>query len=351
MMAHFCARVRKQAKLPSISVKDVYQHPTIRGLAASLPEGTPVRVDTAPVAGFEPVKPRIERRRQTRVRPLRSPAAPRVPRLRVRRGDRVVGVGYELDLGRLRLDRRLPAVGRDRGRGLRRPVRPADRCEVDADRALEAERSRSGASRYVRFWLVSTLIRLNPMVLFIGSPLYSLYLRALGAKIGRGVVIFSRNAPVCTDLLTIGDGGGDPQGRVLRRLSGRTAGVIETGRSRSARTRSSARRRCSTSGPISATARSSGIPPRCTRGRHPGRRAASRVARGAATGWTTAGRTDACGPSAVPVLRRTQARRPVWCVTSRSRRRVYVLATILATRAVVPARRRDFTTWVFLGTP
>ena len=48
------------------------------------------------------------------------------------------------------------------------------------------KRSRSGAARYFRFWLVSTLIRANPMILFAGSPLYPLYLRALGAKIGRG---------------------------------------------------------------------------------------------------------------------------------------------------------------------
>ena len=37
-----------------------------------------------------------------------------------------------------------------------------------------------------------------------GSPLYTWYLRALGAKVGRGTVIFTRHVPVCTDLLTIG---------------------------------------------------------------------------------------------------------------------------------------------------
>jgi non-ribosomal peptide synthetase-like protein len=60
--------------------------------------------------------------------------------------------------------------------------------------------------RYVRFWIVKTLIRLNPLVVFVGSPLYVLYLRALGAKIGRDVAIFTQNVPVCTDLLTIGEG-------------------------------------------------------------------------------------------------------------------------------------------------
>ena len=58
---------------------------------------------------------------------------------------------------------------------------------------------------YLRFWLVKTLVRADPLALFAGSPVYPLYLRALGAKIGRRVVIFSRTVPVCTDMLTIGD--------------------------------------------------------------------------------------------------------------------------------------------------
>jgi non-ribosomal peptide synthetase-like protein len=58
---------------------------------------------------------------------------------------------------------------------------------------------------YVRFWIVKTLVQSSPLVLFVGSPLYLLYLRALGAKIGRGVLILSRTMPICTDLLTIGD--------------------------------------------------------------------------------------------------------------------------------------------------
>src|SRR5262245_56788420 len=35
-MAKFCARVRKQGDLPSVSMKDIYRHPTIRSLAAAL---------------------------------------------------------------------------------------------------------------------------------------------------------------------------------------------------------------------------------------------------------------------------------------------------------------------------
>ncbi len=57
---------------------------------------------------------------------------------------------------------------------------------------------------YLRFWTVRMLLRLNPMVFFVGSPLGVIYLRALGAKVGRHVVILTPVLPVCTDLLTIG---------------------------------------------------------------------------------------------------------------------------------------------------
>ena len=81
---------------------------------------------------------------------------------------------------------------------------------------------------YLRFWLVKTLIRTNPLVRFAGTPLYSLYLRGLGAKIGRGAVILSAVVPVCTDLLTIGSG------TVIRKDSSFTGyravrGVIQIG--------------------------------------------------------------------------------------------------------------------------
>src|SRR5262249_52924526 len=60
---------------------------------------------------------------------------------------------------------------------------------------------------YLRFWIVKTLIRANPCaLLFVGSPLYILYLKGLGAKIGPGVTIMSRRIPVCADLVTIGAG-------------------------------------------------------------------------------------------------------------------------------------------------
>lgn len=59
--------------------------------------------------------------------------------------------------------------------------------------------------RYFRFWVVQSLIRTAPVVLFRGSPLYSLYLQLLGAKLGRNTVIECRTVPVCTDLISVGN--------------------------------------------------------------------------------------------------------------------------------------------------
>ena len=45
-MARFCARVRKRPELPAVSIKDIYQHPTIRGLATALADAAPVPVES-----------------------------------------------------------------------------------------------------------------------------------------------------------------------------------------------------------------------------------------------------------------------------------------------------------------
>ena len=74
--------------------------------------------------------------------------------------------------------------------------------------------------RYFRFWVVKTLVRSAPMAALAGTPLYNLYLRLLGAKIGRNTVISSRFVPVCTDLFSVGDNTILQQGLDPARLQG-----------------------------------------------------------------------------------------------------------------------------------
>src|SRR6266705_1215062 len=53
VMAKFCARVRKRGDLPSVSMKDIYRHPTIRSLAAALADAAPKPVQPPVSAAIE----------------------------------------------------------------------------------------------------------------------------------------------------------------------------------------------------------------------------------------------------------------------------------------------------------
>jgi non-ribosomal peptide synthetase-like protein len=201
VMAHFCARVRKRGDLPSVSMKDVYAHPTIRSLAAAV-------ADLAPAA-----KPAAARALE-----LPTPTSAReyiicgACQALFYLGYSYLGVlagieGYEWMVAESQgIESYLRLV-------LFSAVAFLVVCAVPiAAKWLLIGRWKPQSIRiwslaYVRFWIVKTLIRTNPGVhLLVGSPLYGFYLRALGAKIGPGVLILSRRIPICTDLLTIGAG-------------------------------------------------------------------------------------------------------------------------------------------------
>src|SRR5438309_3931483 len=57
VMAKFCARVRKQGDLPSVSMKDIYGHPTIRSLAAALAVAAPKPAQPPVSAAIEAATP------------------------------------------------------------------------------------------------------------------------------------------------------------------------------------------------------------------------------------------------------------------------------------------------------
>ena len=59
---------------------------------------------------------------------------------------------------------------------------------------------------YLRLWAVKSLLRTSPIPFTAGTPIYNVFLRALGADVGRGALIVSRRMPLVTDLLTVGPG-------------------------------------------------------------------------------------------------------------------------------------------------
>ncbi|AZN36745.1 Pls/PosA family non-ribosomal peptide synthetase [Iodobacter ciconiae] len=70
---------------------------------------------------------------------------------------------------------------------------------------LKAGRYRLYGFTYFRWWLSDRLLDITPLYFLTGSPLQSLYLRALGAKIGKNVALSAISVRVY-DLLSIGDG-------------------------------------------------------------------------------------------------------------------------------------------------
>ncbi|MGW2836556.1 Pls/PosA family non-ribosomal peptide synthetase [Streptomyces sp. NPDC001493] len=205
VMAHFCARVRKRADLPPVSIRDVYEHGTVRDLALAL-------TATAPPAPVEPSPPVL---------------APSVPAPAAAPGRSryalcgamqllaflvysflvaFVGVhGYAwISAGTGVLDVYLRSVVFGGAVFLGLSVAPVLVKWILVGR-WKPQRIRIWSLAYFRLWVVKTLVRSDPLVLFVGSPLYTLYLRALGARIGPGVTVFSRHVPLCTDLLSVGD--------------------------------------------------------------------------------------------------------------------------------------------------
>ncbi|MCN9243417.1 phosphopantetheine-binding protein [Streptomyces sp. RY43-2] len=231
VMAQFCARVRKRPDLPSVSMKDIYRQPTIRGLAASLADAVPVNAPTpaanpaTSTATAPPPRPRSSTRNYILcgiLQLLAFLAYSFVTGLVTAEGYDWVSDGPDA----FHIYLRSVVFG---GTGfLVVCLFPIAAKWILIGRWKPREFPVWGLT-YLRFWIIKVLLHANPMILLVGNPLYVLYLRALGARIGKGVTILSRSVPVCTDLLTIGSGA------VIRKDSfflcyRAHAGKIQTGR-------------------------------------------------------------------------------------------------------------------------
>src|SRR6266571_1813917 len=202
VMAHFCARVRKRGNLPSVSMKDVYAHPTIRSLAAAVADVAPSSAKSAVAAALELPTPTSTREYVLcgALQALFFLAYSYAAVVAITEGYNWVSAGSSAFGICLRL------ILASSSAFLVVCAVPIAAKWVFVGR-WKPQQIRLWSLAYVRFWIVKTLVRSSPAArLFIGTPLYSLYLRALGAKIGPRVVILSRRIPVCTDLLTIGAG-------------------------------------------------------------------------------------------------------------------------------------------------
>ncbi len=199
LMARFCADVRQNGGLSDVSMRDIYMHRTVEGLAA--------QIDAAGVAETAPEVAREEARVPSNLEYYGCGALQALF---------YVGFGalsfWTLATG---LEWASVAIGS--------PVELYLRLATFVLLAfvgftalpivakwLIVGRFKAGSFpvwslRYFRFWMVKALIRSAPIAAFGGTPLYNAYLRLLGAKIGRNVVIRSRFVPVTADLFSVGD--------------------------------------------------------------------------------------------------------------------------------------------------
>ena len=201
VMAHFCARVRKRADLPSVSMKDIYRYPTLRGLATALADAAPASAASRAPAPAEAAAVRTREYLLCGTLQLLF----------------FLGYAWVVALAGARAYGWISSGSGLVGIYLRSVLFGGAAFIVVCTVPILAKWTLIGRWKprqfriwsltYVRFWIVRTLVRSNPLAfLTVGSPLYPLYLRALGAKVGPGAAIFSRNVPICTDLLTIGAG-------------------------------------------------------------------------------------------------------------------------------------------------
>ncbi len=200
LIAHFSAALRSQTELPPVGIKVIYENPTIRGLAAVL------HTEPAPSAWAEDDVRRLPGRASALEHVICGFLQTVIAGSYFFLMMFAVVAGYEWTIrgaGLLEIWGRSLVVGVAFFIVL--SIAPICLKWLIIGRWREQE-IRIWSLSYVRFWFVKTLIRMNPLVFFVGTPILPLYLRLLGAKIGSDVLILSPTIPVCADLLTIGSG-------------------------------------------------------------------------------------------------------------------------------------------------
>jgi non-ribosomal peptide synthetase-like protein len=198
LMARFCARVRALDPSLQVAMRDVYANPTIRRLARALDAQRPEETETLDVGPAH---------RPSNIAYYACGAAQTAfyvvaGAIAVAAAQAAFEWVYE--------DIDSPALLYGRALAVAILWFFGHNALAIAAKWLLVGRARAGAiplwsARYFRFWAAKALVRSAPALAFAGTPLFNLYLRLLGAKIGANAVIVSRSVPAVTaDLFEVG---------------------------------------------------------------------------------------------------------------------------------------------------
>ncbi len=196
LMARFCARIRQMSPLTQVAMRDIYAHTTVRRLAAALSAARPAVETVAEAPASAP-----DRRAHALTGAAQAAFyvvaflvglaamqqsfaftyAAASPAALFGRAELVV-VAWFVALNALAIAAKWALIGRARPTTIK-----------------------LWSPAYFRFWVARRLISAAPAYLFVGGPLFNMFLRCLGAKIGARAVVASALVPVAADLLEIGE--------------------------------------------------------------------------------------------------------------------------------------------------
>ncbi len=197
LMARFCARIRQMSPVTQVAMRDIYAHTTVRRLAAALGRAKPAvefyaeanrsapsrlayALTGAAQGAFYAVAGLIG------VAALQwsfafTYAAVRSPAALLGRAEIIVSAWF-LGLNLLAIAAKWALIGRA------------------APMTIKL-----WSPAYFRFWMARQLVTIAPAFLFAGEPLFNVFLRCLGAKIGARAVIATAAVPVAADLFEVGE--------------------------------------------------------------------------------------------------------------------------------------------------
>ncbi|MGO9421628.1 Pls/PosA family non-ribosomal peptide synthetase, partial [Roseiarcus sp.] len=198
LMARFCARVRQLSPETRVAMREVYANPSVRRLALAIDSAKPVAPPPREAA------------------PEHRPSHAAYYLCGVAQTGVYLGVGaLGVFLAQAGLQWTYAAVHSPPalyGRAL--AVVSAwffgHNALATAAKWLLLGRPRPGAVPlwslpYFRFWLARFIVRSAPANAFAGTPLFNVFLRSLGARIGRNAVVGTALFPVAADLFSVGN--------------------------------------------------------------------------------------------------------------------------------------------------
>lgn len=198
LMARFCAKVRHSSPTLHLAMRDIYTNPTVRRLATALDSARPA--------------PTVE----SASRPVHRPSALAywlcgAGQLGFYLVSFVLSVafvqtsvGWTIDSAHspLTLLARAMTIACLWFFGLTGLAIAAKWTLIGRSRFTEIP---LWSFAYFRFWLVRQLVSAAPANALVGTPAYNLFLRALGARIGRNALIQTSAVPFLGERLTVGD--------------------------------------------------------------------------------------------------------------------------------------------------